>query len=205
MSEQTTIGSPGGYQPGNPKAQARAEKAYRKAVRPFYKKKRFIIPVALVALVVIVSMAGGGGKSSTKTAAGPACTAIYPDKQSKDVCPAPGGSVTLSDLTVQASALAPAVDTLGGRALCSNVVITNKSSKSQDYNVLDFKIQTPAGVVATSSTWNLSSSLDSGTLVSGGVKQGAVCAEDKGERGQYVMIYKPNAFSSERGVWLNTV
>lgn len=41
-------GPPGG--PGwDPKAQAKADKAYRKAQRPFYKKKRFIIPAALLA------------------------------------------------------------------------------------------------------------------------------------------------------------
>jgi hypothetical protein len=47
------------------RAQAKAEKAYRKAQRPWYKKKRFILAGLLVAFIVIVSAAGGGSKSNT--------------------------------------------------------------------------------------------------------------------------------------------
>lgn len=43
----------------NPKAAAKAAKAYAKATRPWFKKKRFIIPIALVALAVIVPAMGG--------------------------------------------------------------------------------------------------------------------------------------------------
>lgn len=42
-------------------AQAKAAKAYSKAQRPFYKKKRFIIPVALLVLIGIGGVAGGSG------------------------------------------------------------------------------------------------------------------------------------------------
>lgn len=45
--------------PGASKAQAKADKAYRKAMRPWFKKKRFIIPLILIALVVIGALAGG--------------------------------------------------------------------------------------------------------------------------------------------------
>ena len=44
------------------KAQAKAAKAYAKAQRPWFKKKRFIIPGALVALMVVGSMANGGSE-----------------------------------------------------------------------------------------------------------------------------------------------
>jgi hypothetical protein len=58
-------GPPGG--PGwDPKAQAKADKAYRKAQRPFYKKKRFILPVALLALIVIGVASNSGGSSQTR-------------------------------------------------------------------------------------------------------------------------------------------
>ena len=43
------------------KAQAKAAKAYAKAQRPFYKKKRFIVPAALVAVVAVSVGASGGG------------------------------------------------------------------------------------------------------------------------------------------------
>lgn len=54
---------PPAYQPGqdNPKAAAKAAKAYAKASRPWFKKKRFIIPAALVAIIAIGSVASGGG------------------------------------------------------------------------------------------------------------------------------------------------
>jgi hypothetical protein len=44
----------------NARAEAAAEKARAKAMRPWYKRKRFIIPIALVALIAIISIAGGG-------------------------------------------------------------------------------------------------------------------------------------------------
>ena len=49
------------------KAQAKAAKAYAKAQRPFYKKKRVIIPAAILA-VVAISQASGGGASDNATA-----------------------------------------------------------------------------------------------------------------------------------------
>jgi hypothetical protein len=51
----------------NPKAEAKAAKAYAKAMRPWYKKKRVIIPAGLVALVVVVS-AGSSSNSGTDSA-----------------------------------------------------------------------------------------------------------------------------------------
>ena len=47
--------------PRNPKAEAKAAKAYAKAMRPWYKKKRVIIPAGLVALVVVASAGSSGG------------------------------------------------------------------------------------------------------------------------------------------------
>jgi len=82
MSEQVPqYGPPGGYQGGDPKAQAKAEKAYRKASRPWYKKKRFILPAAFVALLVIAGIASGGSKdetSTTEAASAPAVASTAP-------------------------------------------------------------------------------------------------------------------------------
>lgn len=54
------------------KAQAKAEKAYAKASRPFYKKKRFILlaVIALIVIIVIASNSGGGGSSSSSASSG---------------------------------------------------------------------------------------------------------------------------------------
>jgi ABC-type uncharacterized transport system permease subunit len=55
-----------GFQPGNDaKAQAKAAKAYAKAIRPWYKKKRFVIPLAVVALAIVSSALSSGDDSPT--------------------------------------------------------------------------------------------------------------------------------------------
>jgi hypothetical protein len=128
-------GSPGGYQGGSdPRAQAKAEKAYRKAQRPLYKKKRVILPAAFLALIVLIAVANSGGNknsASTSASGSQSCAADYPDKQKKDICADASGGVTMSSLTVQASGLGAVADKYGSSALCSNVVITNGSGKSQ--------------------------------------------------------------------------
>ena len=52
--------------PVNTRADIKAEKAYAKASRPWFKKKRFIIPLALVGLVIVGS-ALSSGTSPTAT------------------------------------------------------------------------------------------------------------------------------------------
>jgi len=46
------------------KAQAKGEKAYRKANRPWYKKKRFILLAAIAAIILIVIATSGGGEET---------------------------------------------------------------------------------------------------------------------------------------------
>jgi hypothetical protein len=53
--------------PKSAKAQAKAEKAYRKASRPFYKKKRFIL-LAVIAIIAIIAIAtSGSGESGSSS------------------------------------------------------------------------------------------------------------------------------------------
>jgi hypothetical protein len=88
---------PGPPTPGDhkdAKAQAKAAKAYAKATRPWFKKKRFILPLALVAIVVAFSLAGGGDDGSTaKTTGG--------DTTAQDV-PAAGTEDTKADASEDA-------------------------------------------------------------------------------------------------------
>ena len=60
-------------------------------------------------------------------------------------------------------------------------------------------------MVATTGAVGIDGTLNSGALVPGGTKSGKVCSDGDRESGQYVFIYKPNAFLDERGVWLFTV
>ena len=67
--------APGFNSPKDAKAQAKAEKAYRKATRPWFKKKRIILPLALLLVVVISKAAGGGGEAATTSPAAPPAAA----------------------------------------------------------------------------------------------------------------------------------
>jgi hypothetical protein len=48
------------------KAEAKAAKAYAKAQRPWYRKKRYIVSIAAI-LLIVVSVAASGGTDSTTT------------------------------------------------------------------------------------------------------------------------------------------
>ena len=62
----------------DPRARAKADKAYAKAMRPWYKKKRFIIPLLLVLIIMITQLSKGGSTAdttATDTSAAPAASA----------------------------------------------------------------------------------------------------------------------------------
>lgn len=65
-----------GYNPHDAKARANAEKAYRKVMRPFHKKKRFIIPVIVVVLFLLILNSGNSSTPSSGTASAPPATPI---------------------------------------------------------------------------------------------------------------------------------
>jgi hypothetical protein len=71
VSATTPPAPPGPAQPRNPKAEARAARAYAKASRPWYKKKRWWLAgaVALIIVISIASASGSGGGSDNKTPA----------------------------------------------------------------------------------------------------------------------------------------
>ncbi len=50
------------------KAEAKAEKARQKAMRPWYKKKRYVIPLAILAIIVVAAVADAGGGNGTDVA-----------------------------------------------------------------------------------------------------------------------------------------
>lgn len=54
--------------PKNGKAQAKADKAYAKASRPWFKKKRFLISGALVIGIIASQLGGGGGSTGSNEA-----------------------------------------------------------------------------------------------------------------------------------------
>jgi len=75
MSDDTTPSAPtpppSNFDPANPKASAKAAKAYAKATRPWYRKKRWwLLGVVVVVIVIAVATSSGGG-SNGPTAVGP--------------------------------------------------------------------------------------------------------------------------------------
>jgi Domain of unknown function (DUF4352) len=202
------------------KAQAQADKAYKKATRPWYKKKRFIFPLALVALIVVITaMSGAGGGDNTANNSetntdNPAAEDNAPDEQAEepafpgaqpsDVVGQAGDELALGDVAVTAGPLAE-VESVMGPALCTPVNVANNSSETIDFNSFDWKMQSPSGTIANATIAGTDNEITAGQIAPGGTTKGDVCFEAKSdEEGQKVVLYEPIfSFFSDRGAWLN--
>jgi hypothetical protein len=147
-------GAPGGYQGGDPMAQAKAEKAYRKAQRPLYKKKRVIFPAAFLALIIVIVAANsGGGKDAPSLVQAPAAAPAAPPAQAPAApkAAAPASSPGFADVAITSCA----ADEFGYAE--AGVRITNGSSKASNYMVTvtfnsnDGTSQVGTGLVAVNS------------------------------------------------------
>jgi hypothetical protein len=65
MTDQQTTPPPSFASPKDAKAQAKAAKAYAKATRPWFKKKRIILPLALLVVMGLTKAMSGGGDTAT--------------------------------------------------------------------------------------------------------------------------------------------
>jgi len=214
------------------KAQAAANKAYEKSNRNWFVRHKILSGLgALILLGVILSAASGGGSTDDTTNASddattedadttnkaPAAPAPAAEKAAPKVkyagqldddklaggTGAPGGTVSLSGWTVSATALKK-TSTDFSKNICTDVVMTNRDDKQQEYNGLSWKMQTPGGDVQDI-TFTGENDLTSGGLAPGGKVAKRVCFEDKAAgAGQYVLAWAPDIFSSkDRGIWLN--
>lgn len=212
--------------PKEAKAQAKAAKAHAKAIRPWYKKKRYIALLALAALIAI-SMASSGGsddnKTSTKTRAGESTETTAatnggdeanktlfpgrPDAQKEDQERNVGESAKLSGYTATVTSAGfqkEVSDFEDGGYVVIEVTIENRDDKAQPYNTFDWKLQTPNGQVIDPG-FTSNQTLGSGDLVSGGTVSGKVVFEVGDTKGDFFIIYKPDAFDAARGIWKVTV
>ncbi|MEI6621734.1 MAG: hypothetical protein WCP28_07495 [Actinomycetes bacterium] len=188
------------------------------------KQKHTARNVILIILLVFVLLIGGcsvllfagtkgavdsanKAQASSSAAATASCAGkTYLDAQpGNDNCADAANTVNYEGMSITATPLAPVKEKYSGLALCSTITLKNTSNKSQDYNVFDYKIQTPSGDVATTSAMGTGQSLNSGVLVSGGTKTGQICSTYSGAKGQYVLIYDPSPFTDFRGIWLTKV
>lgn len=121
-----------GWQGNDPRAQAKADKAYRKALRPFYKKKRFIFPALFVLLIVVIAVSSGSKTGST-TASAPAAASI-PASSKAPV------TAELSDAAKNVAVTKCDVQSLGGTSIATvGYTINNPTSKSSTY-LLEFAV-----------------------------------------------------------------
>lgn len=221
--------------PKEAKAQAKAQKAHAKALRPWYKKKRFMIPLVLVVIFGIAAAAGGGGDTKdTNTASDNTNTTqadntdttkgdtsettqadtgdeiLFPgraDAQDEDQERNIGDSAKLSGYTatVTAAAFQQSIsDFEDSGYVVTDVTIENRDDGAQAYNVFDWKLQTPNGQVIDPG-FTSADTLGSGDLVGGGTVSGKVAFEVGDTKGDFYIIYKPDAFDAARGIWKVTV
>lgn len=187
------------------KAMAAQSRAYQKAMRPWWKRKRVLIPAGLLALAGIGSAAGGNDPTS---AAGTLAsdqsqeTPAFAGAKPGDIWGPAGETLILGDLQVEATPLDSVHQMYSGDALCSTVTYTNKGDDSATFNPLDWELQDPDGASLMTTFAGSTDYLRSGELRPGGSVSGDVCFERQGS-GDYVLFLSP--FLSDRGAWLNTV
>jgi hypothetical protein len=205
---------PGFSSPREARAQASAEKAYRKARRPWFRKKRFIIPLALIALIFISTALSRGGGGGTTTAPGgsaaaqdPSAPPAFPGATSDDVVAQAGEAVDADGLTVTAAALTPGDDTFGD-TLCTTTTYANGTGSAASFSLIDWKLQDPNGTILSTGIVGSDDALSTGEIAPGGSATGDVCfnAPQGNPSGQYVVLYEPSfSFTSQRIAWLNTL
>lgn len=213
-----------GPQPGfdnrrDAKAHASAEKAYRKAQRPWYKKKRFILALVIVVIILIIVFSNLGKSGTTGATvvtpggqAAPAAPAqssdappAFPGATSNDTVAKAGDAVTKDDLVVTTTAIKKG-DSTFGKTLCSTMTYQNNKKDSVSFNAFDWKLQDPNGTILTTTFGGSNNALNSGDLAPGGKVTGDVCFDNKsGASGQYVVLYQGNIFSGDRIAWLNKI
>ena len=116
---------------GEAKAQAKAAKAYAKAQRPWFKKKRFIgLGVLVLIVIAIIANSGGGSKSTPKTT-----TAASATRQGTNETPGttPPGSSAGSALPIQSGdwrldSVRPKDDGLGHFSVDARITYTGSAS-----------------------------------------------------------------------------
>ena len=191
------------------KAAAKAAKIYAKHLRPWYRKKRYWLSIVMIVIVAAIVGGTAAGKkttnspTATSTAAASGCLRSHPsylDEQPKDCVALADDTVSLANTTVTAK-WSVGTDATGEKQICAAVSIMNRNNSTISYNDLYWRLQYPSGQVVDTN-FAATNDLGSGDIVAGGTASGNVCFADSGASGTYVGIYKPDAFQSNRGIWL---
>lgn len=199
------------------RADAAAEKARLKSMRPWYKKKRFIIPLVLIVLIIIGALAGGGSDTDTESsggggsAGGGSESKLFPgrpDVKKNDKERAVGQPAELSGFTVTVNSAAFQQQLSQFERdgyLVADVTLLNRDAKAQSYNPFHWKLITPGGQIIDP-TFTSAGQLESGDLVKGGSISGKLNWKVGAQKGDYFIIFDPPDLSDDaRGVWKVTV
>ena len=149
------------------RADAKAAKARSKAMRPWYKKKRFVLPLALLAVIVAVSLTAPGAEEEPGVVAGdPDAPTTEP---AADAPPTTAPEESDGPRTVSGNTENPpeadvaitecTTDELGYMQALGTV--TNNSSKASNYSV-EIAFETPDGSTQLASTATFVSGLEPG-------------------------------------------
>jgi hypothetical protein len=198
------------------RAEGKADKARAKAMRPWFKKKRFIIPLVLVAIIIIASVASSGSKDKkvATDAGGSGTTAaatagkLYPgrpDVKKKDVERNIGEGAQVSGYTatvVKAAFQQQLTQFEKNGYMVADVTLLNRDSKAQSYNTFNWKLITPQGTIIDPCLCG--KQLGSGDLVNGGNISGQLIWEVGAQKGDFYIIFDPPGIDEARGIWKAT-
>lgn len=221
MSDPTT-NAPKFNSARDARAQAKAAKAYRKANRPLWKKKRLYVLGFILLLIIIAALSGGGDKTSSTPAAGTspsssdaspssspspsssAFTAAFLGQTRQDILAQPGVPATRDSVSITATALTPG-EQFGDPIVCTSVSMQNGKDEQISFGSYDFKLQDTGGAIRTP-TFTGDNDLASGDVAPGGQVSGNVCF-DGANTGQVVVFYDPtlSMSSNARIAWINNL
>jgi hypothetical protein len=157
------------------------------------------LTITALVLAVITTIAGffamktffdivdGIGRSDSPPAAvgAPADPAAGEDAAQQQF--AAGQTVDRDGVQLTAEPLRKIKPQYGEAMVCSKVTYRNGSDQESSFNLLDWKIQNPAGVQSPA-TFAQDDALQSGQLAPGGTVAGDVCIQDPGAAGDYLII-----------------
>lgn len=127
----------------------------------------------------------------------------FPGAEDGDAVGLAGEALVLGDVTVTSTPLTDGDSTLEP-TLCTTATLQNNSDETIDFNIFDWKLQSPSGTIRNSTVLGTDNSLSSGEVAPGGTATGDVCFNDSAEPGQFVVLYEPLfSFFSDRGAWIN--
>ena len=181
--------------------------------KPLWKKKRFIIPAALVALVAAVSVIGGDDEESSTTA-----NTTY---QEAPINEAPmneaveetasktngqiGETLNSKDLFVTASNLRVVSDVIGNYTCIDANFVNNRNTEVDISAFGDFEL-TDSNKVTLNSTVGGESTAESVKLGPGGTKNVTTCFKNDGTSGEVTITYSPMfSFSNDQLTWSGVI